>query len=124
MHPLSVDGDLLLRGIDAGAKVAHRLSIDTHVAAADQFVALSPRADASVGQVFIEAFHESLLPPDDPRSGKDPRARGCSDDTIAEATAGRQGRSRTRAGRPALARRLSRGRLLELGHEGSVPRIG
>ena len=42
------------------AQFAHHLAVHADAAGEDQFVAVAPRADAGVGQIFVEAFHELI----------------------------------------------------------------
>ena len=74
---LAVHGDLL-RGVHLGAQLAHRPAIDHHPAGRDQPLAVPPRADAGVGQKFVEAFHGGYFTESGPaRQGSAGKPTGC-----------------------------------------------
>ena len=56
LHRLAVDGDALPR-LDLRAQFPDSLAVDAHPAGKNQFLAVTPRAKAGVGKVFVETFH-------------------------------------------------------------------
>ena len=62
MDRLAVDGDTLLVRIDARAQFADHLAVDRHATGANQLVTVTPRADAGMGQEFVEALHNVIVP--------------------------------------------------------------
>src|SRR5262249_1543328 len=55
---LGIDANVLPR-LDLRAQVAHSPAVGRHAPGGDEFIAVSPRADAGMGQDFVEAFHAS-----------------------------------------------------------------
>jgi hypothetical protein len=61
LQRLAIDLDLLVLGIDLGAELADDVAVHGDAAAENQLLAVPPRTDASVGQVFVEAFHNGVI---------------------------------------------------------------
>ena len=62
VNRLPIHADFVLVRLQFAAQLAHRLAVDADPAGGNQFLALSPRADAGMSQYLVQAlFHELIV---------------------------------------------------------------